>query len=102
MVLLVLMFLTIKLIYRDSTTSKQIMSVFDELYKKHSKTISISSQSCGLMTDHTLPKLEVTDKESQEIVCHVFNFLDQMGGINEFNIQSKSDLFKRVFIIYLL
>ena len=41
------------------------------------------------MSDHTLPKLEVQDKDSQEIVCHIFNFLDQLGGLNNFDLKSK-------------
>ena len=62
------------------------MAVFDQLYTKYQKQISVASQSCVLIADHTLPKLEVQDKNTQEIVCHIFNFLDQIGGLNNFNL----------------
>ena len=70
-------------VYRDSQSAKQVMAVFDQVYKKHasSKKFSVSAQSCSLLADHLMPMMTIEDRGQEEIVCQVFNFIDVMGGL---------------------
>ena len=59
------------------------MALFDQLYKKYNKKISVSAQSSALLEDHLLPMMQVQDKATGDIVSQVFNFVDQMGGMTQ-------------------
>ena len=66
------------------------MEVFEQIYKKYSKRLSVASQTCTLMEDHLLPMIQVQDRANGEIVMQVFNFVDQMGGLDQLNSEGKS------------
>ena len=55
--------------YRDSTQAKQVQAIFDQIYKKHSKKMSVLSQSCTLLPDHLLPMIQVQERSTGDIVC---------------------------------
>jgi len=38
------------------------MTLFDSLYKKHNKKLSVSSQNATLLDDHLLPMMQIEDK----------------------------------------
>ena len=76
--------------FRDSAPSKAVMAVFDKLYQRHSKKISVSAQNSELLDDHLLPMMQIIDKQNQNILCQVFNFVDHMGGPTQ-DVQGKWD-----------
>lgn len=64
--------------YRDSTQAKQVVPLFDQIYKKHSKKMSVSAMSSTMFADHMLPMVQITDKKNGEVVAQIFNFIDQI------------------------
>ena len=65
---------------RDSPAAKHVVKVFETLYSKHQKKISVAAQSVSLVQDHLLPMLIVQDKATNNVVCQVQNFIDQIGS----------------------
>ena len=53
---------------RDSSQAKQVIQTFDKVYQKHSKKISVSSQSVTMFQDHMLPMLQVEDRATNDLI----------------------------------
>ena len=53
--------------------------MFDQVYKRNQKKISVLAQSVSMFQNHMLPMIQIVDKKSSEIVSQVFNFIDTIG-----------------------
>lgn len=53
---------------RDSGSGKALVQAFEQVYKNHSDTLSVSVQLTVLNDDHTEPHICVTDRKTGDIV----------------------------------